>query len=303
MINLADLYAEITTFCSVVECGTFSKAAAKLNISQSTVSRKVKELEKILNYALIHRSTRSLEITTQGQMLYDFFMQQQSSFNQYILSQQQQLQRLQGRVKIVLPEVIAYYVVTPYVGKFLQDNPGIELEIYYRSRELNLFKEKYDLAVVNHIPKQQTVRIKFLGSQKLHLYCTPEYIQRYGLVTEISQINNHLYTGIINYKDKLMKKLDFLTSEAEKVYVDNNSRLSINSMFSGKQLGLGGHVITGGIEPVFAKEVQNGSMVKLLPDFSVGELTYYLLTLPQSNSASIKCVAKFIEDCFARIRA
>lgn len=302
MLNLADLYTEITTFCTVVECGNFSKAAAKLVVSQSTVSRKVKELEQILNYALIHRSTRSFEITTQGQHLYDFFMHQQSSFNEYILTQQQQRQRLHGRVKLVLPEIISYYVVTPYVGEFLQDNPGIELEIYYQSRELNLFKEKFDLAVVNHIPKQQTVKIKFLGSQKLFLYCSPEYIQRYGLVTEINQMHQHLYTGIIDYTDTLVKTIDFLTPEAEKIHLENNSRLSINSMFSGKQLGLGGHVITGGIEPVFAKEIENGSMVKLLPDFTVGEFTYYLLTLPQNSNASLRCVAKFIEDCFARIK-
>lgn len=302
MVNLSDLYAEMTTFCSVVECGTFSKAADKMGMSQSTVSRKVKELEDILNYALIRRSTRNLEVTEQGMLLYDFFMEQQSSFNQYILLQQQRRGKLHGRVKIVLPEVISYYVITPYVGEFLQNNPGIELEIYYQNRELNLFKEKFDLAVVNHIPKQQTVKIKFLGSQKLFLYCTPEYIERYGLVTEVAQMSQHLYTGLIDHEHKLSKTLDFLTQEDGKIHLDNNSRLYINSMLSGKQLGLEGHVVTGGIEQVFAKEVQDGQMVKLLPDFSVGEFTYYLLTLPQNSNASIKCVAKFIEDCFARVK-
>lgn len=302
MINLSDLYAEINTFCSVVECGTFSKAAEKIGMSQSTVSRKIKDLESVLNYSLIRRSTRNLEITEQGKMLYDFFVEQQSNFNQYILLQQQQRLSLHGRVKIVLPEIIAFYLITPYIGKFLQDNPGIELEIYYQNRELNLFKEKFDLAVVNHIPKQQTVKIKFLGSQKLYLYCSPEYIQRYGLITEISQIKQHLYTGIIDHEHKLSKTLDFLTPEAEKVNLENNSRLYINSMLSGKQLCLGGHVISGGIEPVYAKEVRDGTMIKLLPEFSVGEFTYYLVTLPQTINASVKCVAKFIEDCFAKIR-
>ena len=296
--DLANLYVEASVFCAVVECGSFTKASTKLGIAQSTVSNKVQTLETYLGYALMTRSTRNIKITALGLKLYDFVTNQQKLFNEYIQLQQTKKETIHGKVKLVLPEVVSYNLVTPYIGEFLQEHPDLELEIYYQHGEINLFKEKFDLAVVNHIPKQQTIKLKFLGKQQIFLYCTQEYIQRYGLLKNLQDLTNHLYTGAIDYGYTPEKSINFISQQYGELSLNSTTRLNVTSMLSAKRLALGGHAIAGGTDIVFAEELKNGSLIKLLPEFSGGEMSYYLIRLPQHENAAINCVAEFIERCF-----
>lgn len=300
--DLANLYVEASVFCAVVECGSFTKASIKLGIAQSTVSNKVQALETYLGYALMTRSTRNIKITALGLKLYDFVTNQQKLFNEYIQLQQTKKETIHGKVKLVLPEVVSYNLVTPYIGEFLQEHPDLELEIYYQHTELNLFKEKFDLAVVNHMPKQQTIKLKYLGKQQLFLYCTKEYISRYGLLTDLKDLANHLYTGPINHSYNAKKPVDFISQNHGDLSVENATRIKVTSMLSAKQLAMSGHAIAGGTDLVFADEINNGTFIKLIPEISGGEISYYLIRVPQHDNAAIRCVAEFIENCFAKLR-
>lgn len=300
--DLAERYVEASVFCAVVECGSFTKASTKLGIAQSTVSNKVQALEAYLGYALMTRSTRNIKITTLGLKLYDFVVQQQKLFNEYIQLQQSQKETIHGKVRLVLPEIVSYKLVTPHIGEFLQKHQNLELEIYYQHTELNLFKEKFDLAVVNHIPKQQTIKLKYLGKQQIFLYCTKEYIKRYGLLTNLEDLENHLYTGPINHSYNAEKTVNFISQKYGNLSLENTARLKVTSMLSAKQLAINGHVIAGGTDMLFAQELENETFIKLLPNISAGEFSYYLLRLPQHDNAAIHCVADFIEKCFAKIR-
>ena len=299
---IAKLYGHVNIFCAVVECGTFTQAASKLGLAQSNISKKIKLLEEHLGYQLIMRNTRSTKITTEGLKLYDFFIQQQQNFTEYMQSQQVS-KYINTKVRLALPEVISYFVVTPYIAEFQQQHPDIELEVYYQHREFNFTQEKFDLAVVNHIPNHQKIMLKFLGKQKLYLYCTPQYIERYGLVTKVEQLSSHLYTGAIDHKFNVEKAINFTSKQEGEFIFDSASRLYLSSMMSAKQLSLSGHAISGGFEILFAEELRNGTMIKLLPDFAAGEMSHYLIRRPQADTQTIKCVAKFIENCFEKISA
>lgn len=71
-------------------------------------------------------------------------------------------------------------------------------------------------------------------------------------------------------------------------------------MLSAKQLAINGHVIAGGTDMLFAQELNDKTFIKLLPNISAGEFSYYLIRLPQHDNAAIRCVAEFIEKCFAK---
>lgn len=295
--ELATIYAEMNVFCTIVECASFSKAAIQLDIAQSTVSKKLKYLEDFLGYILISRNTRNLEVTPQGKRLYEFFIEQQKIFTAYIDTQKNLNSEIYGRVRIVLPELFSYNMISPKIATFMQNNPNLILEVYYQSKEINLLKDKYDLAVLNHMPKQNPVSIKYLGSQRFGLYCTPEYIQRYGMLENINDLSKHLYTAPINYDHTLINQLHSFSQTYGEHLLEHNTRLYSSSAMQGRQIALSHDAIIGCFEEFLSDDLKKGQFVRLLPDYEFHEISYYLTWLPNNTRPEVQLVSQFLQEC------
>lgn len=295
------MYDNMIVFMAIVESGTFLQAAKKLKTSQATVSRKLQTLEEELQITLISRNTRDLEITNAGQKLYDELVKQRNSIQNTIDNLRDNNNVTKGRIRVALPIGISYYIISPYLISFIKDNPDIIIEVYYHNHEIDLLKQNFDLAIINHEPKQQTVLIKKLLSIKLHLYCTPEYIQKYGEPKSPQDIyENHTVVGEMNHLAYVNPEITIKHKNKLVTFLTDKTRLFTNTVLHNSMLAASGEAIVGGWDDFFVNKLNDGSIVKVLKDCDFGKRTFYLVRPDVYENATVRKFSKFILECFKR---
>jgi DNA-binding transcriptional LysR family regulator len=289
---------------AIVEAGSFSQAAKNLKISQATVSRRLQILEQELRITLVIRNTRNFEISTAGQRLYQSIKDQQLNLHKIIDNLRDEQQQVTGRIRVSLPTVLAYTIISPYLAEFMRQNPGIELEVCYQNIELDLIRDNFDLAIVNYRPKQQTVLIRKIYSVVTSLYCTPSYIKRYGRPVSLAGLNiDHLCVGNINFDLTTDRDIYTVHKSGTVVLYPNHGKLFTNNALHNKQIALSGHAIAGGWDDLFAAELKSGQLCRVLPDYSFGEITFYLIRLKNHEKSAITTFIKFLDDCIERAKS
>lgn len=295
------MYDNMIVFMAIVESGTFLQAAKKLKTSQATVSRKLQILEEELQITLISRNTRDLEITDSGQKLYDELVKQRNSIHNTIDSLRTNNNTVKGRLRVALPIGISYYIISPYLLNFIKDNPEITVEIYYHNHEIDLLKQNFDLAITNHEPKQQTMLIKKVSSIKLHLYCTPEYIQKYGNPKDPYDLyENHTVVGEMNHVAYVNPEINVKYKDALITFPTDRTRIFTNTVLHNSMIAASGEAIVGGWDEFFINRLTDGSIVKVLQDCDFGKRDFYLVRPDIYENAMVRKFSKFILECFKR---
>jgi len=298
------MFNDISIFMAIVEAGSFSQAAKNLKISQATVSRRLQILEQELRITLVIRNTRNFEISTAGQRLYQSIKDQQLNLHKIIDNLRDEQQQVTGRIRVSLPTVLAYTIISPYLAEFMRQNPGIELEVCYQNIELDLIRDNFDLAIVNYRPKQQTVLIRKIYSVVTSLYCTPSYIKRYGRPVSLAGLNiDHLCVGNINFDLTTDRDIYTVHKSGTVVLYPNHGKLFTNNALHNKQIALSGHAIAGGWDDLFAAELKSGQLCRVLPDYSFGEITFYLIRLKNHEKSAITTFIKFLDDCIEQAKS
>ncbi|MDQ5920848.1 MAG: hypothetical protein QG673_904 [Pseudomonadota bacterium] len=290
---------ELSTFVKLVETQSFTKTAIKLNITQATVSRRIQELEKYLGLQLVNRSTRVVEISPVGEALYQGVKQQEENLATLIDGLRSKSSQIEGTIRVSLSHAISNAIISPYIGDFLRQHPGVNLELYYQNHEVNLTKSHFDLAVIAQIPKQQTTMIKLLHRANIHLYCSPKYIEKYGAPQSLAELCNHLVTGCIHDDYSISKNIVVTNLETgEETLKENRARIMTNSAMHVTQLALRGELIIGASDILVRDHLKSGKLIKVLSNYAFSEISYYLIRQPNNKNTLINTFASFIEECF-----
>lgn len=138
--------AGLLVFYQVVRCGSFAQAARHLNKPVSTVSRKVQMLEESLNMRLLHRTTRSIQLTDEGHAVWleAEKMQQTADSVQAIALKQADV--AQGTIKLTAPQSFVNWPLSDWLIEFKQRYPLVDIELLVGNRYLDLQQERIDFA-------------------------------------------------------------------------------------------------------------------------------------------------------------
>ncbi|MBL4639442.1 MAG: LysR family transcriptional regulator [Kordiimonadaceae bacterium] len=135
----------VAEFVCVVEEGSFSLAASRLGVSRSHVSKKVKQLETRMGISLLHRTTRSLNLTSLGA---EFFPK-----CKHLLSEMDEAQALvmdgaakaQGTIRLTVSGVFGEEMLAPMLAEFAAKHPDISIDVEFTNRVVNLEEERFDI--------------------------------------------------------------------------------------------------------------------------------------------------------------
>lgn len=167
-------------FC-IVDTGSISGAAAKLNLSKSVVSQRLKDLERELGVTLLHRSTRKQALTTAGK---NFYMQCEvinKTAKQAWDEARGTHESVIGSIRITTPNALVEPFVGPSVGELLQQYEGVHATLLTDDTQVNLIGENVDLAIrVGKMPVSDYKQRK-LGHFRDVLCASPEYLDRHGI--------------------------------------------------------------------------------------------------------------------------
>lgn len=170
---------DMEAFVQVVERGSFSAAAAVLGMTPSAISKLISRLEARLNVRLVHRSTRKLQLTPEGQLFYERGVR--------VLADLDEAERStaadgppRGRVSINASHAVGNSLLLPLVKPLLVQHPLIQLDIGLTDRVVDLMEERADIAIRwGQLPPSDLVARK-LGETGLAILGSPEYLARHG---------------------------------------------------------------------------------------------------------------------------
>ena len=295
---------DILTFLQVVETGSFTKAATKLNTTQATISRRVQELEKELGLSLVNRNTRALEITRIGHELYSKLRNSELYIQNVINELKSQNGLNSGKLRVSLGNLIALKIITPYLPEFMRDNPGITLEVFYQNNDVDLIKDHFDLAITYILPTQQTTLVKKLHTYKTKLYCAPSYIRKYGEPKTIEDLSQHMFPGALNNKSKIstIEHVKHIVT-GEELTIHGNARLFTNSSLHLIKMAVCGEIICWAWDFAVADELSRNELVPILPDYNFMDISFYQIRLANVKNPLLDLFCNFIQECFDRVKA
>jgi DNA-binding transcriptional LysR family regulator len=164
---------------------------------------------------------------------------------------------------------------------------------------MDLIKEDFDVVILRHIPKHQTLKIRKLYQASINIYCTPDYIKRYGLPETHEDLQKHFVVGAINDHGLIDSSiLSVTTPSGEQVVWNQFARIYTNSLEPVLKIARDGHAIVGGTDLLYRDELERGELLKVMPGYTFAKVEFYLVRLSNNKNPLIDGFIAFIENCF-----
>lgn len=172
-----DRFRRMEIFVAVVEAGQFTRAAETLHLSKSAVSHGLTDLEKYLGLQLLNRNNRSLQLTGAGQNYYDHCKRILADVEDVEEQMRGDDKRVTGNIRVTAPDTFGSYLLTPIFAQFLEENPGITLDLNLTERQVDLVEEGYDLAF-RIMPDKDSQHIsRRLSTVRMVTCASPTYLK------------------------------------------------------------------------------------------------------------------------------
>jgi len=292
----SNLLDGIAVFVQVVQSKSFVKAAEKLNHSTSYISKEVSKLEARLGVRLLHRTTRTLSLTTEGEVYYQQCQQIIEDALQVEGSISGRQQIPQGRLKLSCPIGLGVSRIRPILAEFMAKYPKITLDIELNDHKVDLIADGFDLVIRAAVQLEDSSLIskRFMESTSLTL-ASPDYLKQYGTPKHPDELVDHQMISYRNLKNP--EVWPFTSQSGQKIQTQVTSRVLCNNSEMMISLCLAGQGIIR--MPLFnlSDEVKTGKLVPIFKDFMPVNIGVYLVYPSRKNMpAKMKCFIDFIVD-------
>lgn len=192
MNPLTDPFSGVSEFVETIRTGSFTAAGDRLELSGSAVGKSVTRLEKRLGTKLLHRTTRRLTLTPEGQRYFDGWVA--------ILSEVQGLENsvvagsgcVSGRLRLHLPAAFGRRHVMPVLMRLTQEHPSLDLSVSFTEQRVKLIEEGIDLAVrIGALADDADLVARRLGRQRLVICASPGYLATHGTPMISAELTEH----------------------------------------------------------------------------------------------------------------
>jgi DNA-binding transcriptional LysR family regulator len=293
-----DKFQEMRTFVGVIDAGSFVGAADALNMSKPAVSRYVGDLEARLGVRLLHRTTRKLSLTEEGEVFYARCLELLTSIDEAESEITRRSGTAIGSIRVNAPVTFGNLHLSSLWGQFKALHPQVTLDITLSDRVVDIVEEGYDLAVrIARLPSSSLISRK-LSSTRMVLCASPEYLRKAGMPGHPSEVANH---AVLAYSYWSTKDEWEFQGKDDHVSVRTRPFLHCNSGDTCRAGALQHQGIV--LQPTFliGQDLANGSLVEILPEFKSVELGIYVMYPTRKNvSPKVRLMIDFLINCFKK---
>jgi len=178
-------------FIRVAELASFTRAADSLGIPKASASNAVQQLEASLGARLLHRTTRKVQMTHDGQAFYERSKDLLTDVDELQSMFQQGEQSLRGRLRVDMSGGVARLFVLPQLADFMQAHPLIELELSSTDRLVDLVREGFDCVLRVGPLVDSSLVARPLGAFRIINCASPAYLERHGTPKTLDDLATH----------------------------------------------------------------------------------------------------------------
>jgi len=291
-----DRFKEMQAFAAVADAGSFVRAAEALQVSKTAVSRLIGDLEARLGVRLLHRTTRRLSLTAEGELFHARCKALTADVEEAEAEVTARAGEAVGLLRLNVPVSFGLMHLAPLWPAFLQQHPKVTLDVTLADRIIDLVDEGYDLAVrIAQLPASSLVSRK-IASTRLVLCASPDYLRRHGEPSHPADIARH---NVFTYT--LLATGDTWNFEGPDgpVEVKVTPRLRSNNGDTCCAAALQHQGIV--LQPSFmvSHHLRAGALVEVLPQYRSLELGVYALYASRRHvTPKVRVVIDFLVDAF-----
>jgi DNA-binding transcriptional LysR family regulator len=286
-------------FVKVAELASFTRAAEQLGMPKARVSVSVQQLETQLGTRLLHRTTRTVQMTQDGQQFVERCKELLADAEDLQSMFQSTPSALRGRLRVDLPHSMARNFVVPRLPEFLAVHPLLEIELSTTDRFVDVVHEGFDCVVrVGNLHDSGLVARR-LGELRMINCASPAYLHEYGTPQTLDDLDRH---RLVHYSPTLgAAPLGFEYCDGDRcLYRAMHGIITVNSSDAYQDACLAGLGLIQapalGVQPLLAQ----GLLVAVLPDFAGQPMPVSLLYPHRRNvskrvQALMAWLAKVIE--------
>lgn len=260
---MTDTLKDIPVFVASVEAGSFAQAAVRLHLSRSAVGKSIARLEERLGVRLFHRTTRSQRLTDNGALFYERCLRALEEIRGAESQLETGKHQVNGRLRVAVPVLFSRQCIAPLLIELAQEHPGLELEMSFSDRVVDLVEEGFDMAVRNGALADSSVLVaRRLGEHRMVLCAAPDYLFKNGQPQTVDDLRQHT---AINYT-RAGRVLPWQLMDYDgtsRTFIPRSS-LNMDDLQAICDAALAGHGLAWLPCWMVIKEIQQGDLVPLL---------------------------------------
>lgn len=291
----------LAIFVRIAEMGSFTHAAQSLGIQKGRASNVVRQMEAQLGARLLHRSTRTVQLTEDGR---SFYLRARA-----LLADAEDLDAmfagaeapLRGRLRIDLPTEFARSAIMPALPGFLEAYPGVALEISSTDRRVDLVQEGMDCVLRVGGIVDETLVARRLGALRMVNAASPAYLAQYGVPHTLDDL---LAQGhrMVHYTPALGSRplgWEYPDGDGHAVLALPGS-VSVNNVQTYHGAGLAGLGLIQAGRASLAPFLRSGELVEVLPDLRAASLPVSIVVAHRQNlSRRVRVFIEWLEPLLA----
>ena len=266
-----DRWTELEVFVQIADSGSISRAAEALGMSVSAASRYLMTLEERLNTRLVHRTTRQLSLTGEGEIFCERCRDILGSVREAEASISEAARNPTGLLRVQASLSFCLLHLTPLIPAFTERYPGIRIEIVAANRYHDIIENGIDVAVrTRRVEADSQITIRRLAQTRRLLAAAPSYLERHGTPGHPEELGRHrllLYTLADSWNELRFRQ------GAETVTVPVNGAVNANDGQLLRAAALGGLGILAQPTYIIQADLAAGRLVRVLDDWDLPRLT------------------------------
>jgi DNA-binding transcriptional LysR family regulator len=294
---LDDPFDGMAAFVRVMEAGSFTRAAAELELTKSTVSEAVRRLETRLGIRLLNRTTRRVVPTEAG---HAYFRRARKALEQARAASAEAAALHEnpiGRLRVAIPEAFTHTVVAPLLPAMFAAWPGLQVEFVEGTAPVDLLEAGVDLAIRIATVLDDHLIVRRLGSSRVVIAAAPAYLSARGIPRHPSELPGHETIGFApmfwGHEWRFLK-------DGEAVTVPIRPLVRTNATETLRSAALAGIGLTAIPSWMISEHLARGELVEVLADWPTIE--YGIYAVYPSNRLMAKKVRLFVDLIAGRIR-
>ncbi|WP_420861654.1 LysR family transcriptional regulator [Algirhabdus cladophorae] len=278
----------------VLACETLNISAAgrTLGMAPAVASTRIAKLEQLVGAELLHRSTRKVSVSLEGQDFLPYAREMIAQEETALAAMGAGRAQIKGTLRFAAPSTFAQLYIAPILPALMDLYPDLTLDLHLSDAQFDLIEGSYDLALRNSVLEDSTLTARKLADDQRVICASPHYLERYGTPISPADLDQHRLIGFRNMEAKVLT-----TSNGSTALFDPKSgtqTLVVNDGATQRRVTREGAGISVNSAWLVHSDLADGSLIRLLPDYEFVNKPSLWLIYPKSNVVSAK-VRVFID--------
>ncbi len=297
-MNVKPQLEDLRLFCVVVRNRSFAATSRELGLSKAAVSKRIALLEEALHERLLHRTTRSISLTAQGEIVHQWAQRilEDVDLMGDALSQEKAAPR--GLLRICSSTGFGRSRLAPALSELATDYPGLEIQVELLDRAVDLIEEGFQLDIRVGQVREGNVITRRIAQTRRILCASPAYLARFGNPRSLDELKGHRCIAI-RERDQDFGRGE-LSGPAGSASIKVSGPLSANNGEIVRQWAVDGHGIILRSSWDVGSGIADGMLIHVLPEYFQQADVWAVYPSRLSVSAKVKVCVEFLAEWFAR---